>query len=36
MRKDGSQAILVELTAYQSSYTIRPEEEKIMFKTSDV
>lgn len=35
-RKDGSQAILVELTAYQSSYTVRPEDEKIVFKTSDV
>jgi hypothetical protein len=35
-RKDGSQAILVELTAYQSSYTVRPEDEKIVFKTLDV
>jgi len=35
-RKDGSKAILVELTAYQTSYTVRPEDEKIVFKTSDV
>ena len=33
-RMDGSQAILVELTAYQSSYTVKPEEKKIIFKVS--
>nr|CAH0103734.1 unnamed protein product [Daphnia galeata] len=33
-RKDGSQAIVVELTAYQSSYTVKPEDEKIVFKMS--
>jgi hypothetical protein len=33
-RKDGSQAIVVELTAYQSSYTVKQEDEKIVFKMS--
>jgi hypothetical protein len=33
-RKDGSQAILVELTAYQTSYTLKPEDDKIVFKVS--
>ncbi|XP_032778823.2 uncharacterized protein LOC116917465 [Daphnia magna] len=35
-RKDGSQAILVELIAYQFRYTVKREDEKIVFKTSDV
>lgn len=35
-RKDGSQAILVKLIAHQTSYTVKPENEKIVFKTSDV
>jgi hypothetical protein len=34
--EDGSQAILVQLTAYQTSYTVKPEDEKIMFKISGV
>jgi hypothetical protein len=33
-RKDGSQAIVVELTAYQTSYTLKPEDDKIVFKSS--
>ncbi|KAK4021578.1 hypothetical protein OUZ56_003490 [Daphnia magna] len=35
-RKYGSQAILVELIAYQFRYTVKREDEKIVFKTSDV
>ncbi len=35
-RKDGSQAILVQLTAYQTSYTVKPEDGKIVFKVSGV
>jgi len=33
-RKDGSQAIVDELTAYQTSYTLKPEDDKIVFKSS--
>ena len=29
-RKDGSQAIVVELTAYQSHYTVKPKDEKMV------
>ena len=28
-KEDGSRVLVVELTAYQSSYTIKPEENKI-------
>ena len=33
-RKDGSQAVIVELTAYESSYVVKPEDTKISFKKS--
>ena len=33
-RKDGCQTIVVELIAYQSSFTVKPEDEKIVFKMS--